>query len=68
MCSIDKGDGILVLSELEKTGRLTKLKFSDIVTMQLLHGLDPRRTDFVPFSKFLPAFLHWIDENNSNDV
>jgi hypothetical protein len=24
--------------------------------------------DFVPFSKFMPAFLHWIDEGNSNDV
>ena len=66
--SLDKGDGILVLSELERTGRLADLKFSDIITMPLLQELDPRQTDFVPFVKFLPAFLHWIDGSNSNDV
>lgn len=66
MHSLDKGDGILVLSELE--GRLDKIKFSDIVTMERLRALDPRQTDFVPFSKFVAAFLHWIDDSNSNDV
>jgi hypothetical protein len=68
MRSLDKGDGILVLSELEKAGRLTDLKFSDVVTMELLRGLDPRQTDFVPFLKFLPAFLHWIDADVGGDV
>ena len=43
-CSLDRGDGILVLSELELAGRLTKLKFSDIITMEKLREVDDRKT------------------------
>ena len=34
---------------------------SDLVTVERLKALDPRKTDFVSFPTFLPAFLHWID-------
>ena len=58
---IDKGDGVIILSELADSGRLDKLGISDFLTLDKLRELDPGKTDYVCFTTFLPAFLHWID-------